>query len=189
MKTTKPRSDSKLHGLTAEQRAKLDGWLFGENRSIREVTKLCWAEFCCKVGRSSVARYHEREKLKWGLRNAMQKLPGNGPDGECAGLSEAEFRGLLRLAAGMARECAGGELEAEKRRTFIDCMKLLIASRREGHEALRATTTREKFEFDAATACLLNQIEVQSVMKDESLDDGQRILAIRQQLFGQNLPE
>jgi hypothetical protein len=187
--STKARSDSKLHGLPAEQRAKLEGWLFGENRSIREVAERCGTEFRCKVGRSSVARYHQREKLKWSLRNAVEKLQEAGPGGECAGLSGAEFRGLLRLAADMARECAGGEMEAEKRRTFVDCMKLLISSRREGHEALRAATTREKFEFDAATACLMNQIEVQSVMKDESLDDGERILAIRQKLFGQDLPE
>jgi hypothetical protein len=187
MNTTsgKPRCNSKLHSLPAAQRAMVDRWLFEENKSVREAARLCGNELGLKVGRTSVMRYYQREKLSRTLRESAQTLAASQPPGS----AEQEFQGLLALARSMARVCAADENDPNKRRMFVDCLKLLISSRREGHEALRASTTREKFEFDAATACLLHQIEMAELTKDQSVDDGQRILAIRQQLFGPDLPE
>jgi hypothetical protein len=74
-------------------------------------------------------------------------------------------------------------------RTLVDIARALTAARQEANESLRATTIREKFEFDAATACLVHQVKVSSIVEDESLDDGQRILKIREELFGPDLPE
>jgi hypothetical protein len=187
MNTTsgKPRSNSKLHSLPPAHRATVDRWLFEENKSSREVARLCGQELKLPVGYASVLRYYHREKPTRTLREAAQTVAGSQPPGS----AEHEFQGLLALARSMARVCATDENDPNKRRMFVDCLKLLISSRREGHEALRASTTREKFEFDAATACLLHQIEMVELSKDESVDDGQKILAIRQQLFGPNLPE
>ena len=187
MNTTsgKPRCSSKLHSLPAAQLATVDRWLFEENKSTREVARLCGREFRLTVGHMSVLRYYHREKPTRTLIAGAQTLAGSQPPGG----AEQEFQGLLALARSMARVCAADENDPNKRRMFVDCLKLLISSRREGHEALRASTTREKFEFDAATACLLHQIEMAELTKDQSVDDGQRILAIRQQLFGPDLPE
>jgi hypothetical protein len=66
--------------------------------------------------------------------------------------------------------------------------RVLVAARHEASHALRACTTRQKFEFDAATACLVHQVKMQGIVADESLDDAQRIRKIREQLFGPNLP-
>jgi hypothetical protein len=173
-----------LYGLPGEQQAKVKQWLFEENKSIREVARLCAKDMVLKVGRTSVLRYYHHEKPARMLRETAQALAANQPPGS----AETEFQGLLGLARSMARVCAADEDDPNKRRMFVDCLKLLISSRRESHEALRASTTREKFEFDAATACLLHQIELAELSKDQSVDDGQRILAIRQQLFGPNLP-
>ena len=74
-------------------------------------------------------------------------------------------------------------------RTLVDIARALTAARQEANQCLRATTFRQKFEFDAATACLVHQVKVQSIVEDEALDDGQRIMKIREELFGPNLPE
>ncbi|MDB6066990.1 MAG: hypothetical protein JWR26_3198, partial [Pedosphaera sp.] len=39
--TNKPRSSSIVHGLTAEQRERVDLWLFEENVSYEEVADRC----------------------------------------------------------------------------------------------------------------------------------------------------
>ena len=184
----KPRSDSKLHGLAVEQRAKLDGWLFGENLGLDEVVERCEREFGVTVNRTSVARYRHRERAHW----KTERLAGVGSvDARPAAVTSAEekYRSLLiRLAEFVLTKA--GDLENEDNRAMVaEFTKVLIAARRGSNHAQWAALARERFEFDAATACLLNQVEVQSVMKDESMDDGERILKLRQELFGKDLPE
>ena len=92
----------------------------------------------------------------------------------------------------MIRVALDTALSAEQpaeRRVVADFAKVLISARRESHEALRAATTREKFEFDAATACLIHQVKTMAIAADESLDDGERIQKIREELFGPDLPQ
>ena len=48
---------------------------------------------------------------------------------------------------------------------------------------------REKLEYDVATACLMHKIEMDRICEDKSMDDAERIQAIREELFGPNLPE
>ena len=78
---------------------------------------------------------------------------------------------------------------SEDPRVVAQYARVLVSARQEANHALRAATTREKFEFDAATACLIHQVKVQSIASDESLDDGQRIMKIREELFGPDLPK
>jgi hypothetical protein len=73
-------------------------------------------------------------------------------------------------------------------RSLAEFARILVAARQEANEALRASTIRQKFEFDAATACLIHQVKASSIAADEALDDGERILKIREELFGPNLP-
>jgi hypothetical protein len=187
----KPKSSFKVYGLEPEQRAKMDEWLFTDNLSTREVAKRCETEFQAPVSAAGVLRYFRREKLQRELRSAANRIAAQSAKARNeVDAAETQFQGLLASARALAQACAAnGEMDAEKRRTFVDCMKLLIWARREGHEALRATTTREKFEFDAATACLTHQIEVEEIVREESVNDGERILAIRRTLFGPDLPE
>jgi len=92
---------------------------------------------------------------------------------------------ILELAVDTARlSSAPADL-----RVVADYARVLIAARRESHEALRAGTAREKFEFDAATACLIHQTKVQAIAGDDQLNDEQRIIRIRQELFGASLTE
>jgi hypothetical protein len=184
----KPRSDSKLHGLAAEQRAKLEGWLFGENRRLEEVAERCEKEFGVTVNETTVGRYRQREKARWETERLAGT--GNGDTRPAPGTSaEEKYRELLIRLAEFVLTKADDLEDEENRKMVAEFTKVLIAARRESNYAQRAALAREKFEFDAATACLLNQVEVQSVMKDEAMDDGERILKLRQELFGKDLPE
>jgi hypothetical protein len=187
----KPKSSFKVYGLEPEQRAKVDEWLFKENLSTREVSKRCETEFQAPVSAASVSRYFRREKLQQELRSAAKRIAAQSASARNqVDAREMEFQCLLASARALARACAESEqMDAEKRRTFVDCLRLLISARREDHESLRAETTREKFEFDAATACLTHQIEMEEIVREESVNDGERILAIRRALFGPELPE
>ncbi|MDB6065551.1 MAG: hypothetical protein JWR26_1759 [Pedosphaera sp.] len=57
----KPNSSSILHGLTPEQRERVDLWLFEENVSYDEVADRRRKIMEVKLSRSSVRRYYERE--------------------------------------------------------------------------------------------------------------------------------
>jgi hypothetical protein len=179
-----------VYALEQDQRARVDEWLFVENLSSREVAKRCQTEFQAPVSPAAVLRYFRREKLQRELRSAADRLAAQSASARnVVNAAEAEFAGLLASARALAKACAESEMDAEKRRMFVDCLKLLISARRESHEALRAETTREKFEFDAATACLAHQVELEEIVREESVNDGERILAIRRELFGPDLPE
>jgi hypothetical protein len=168
----KPKSSFKVYGLEPDQRARVDGWLFKENASTRDVAKRCREEFQAPLSATSVHRYYRREALRRELRSAAERLAAQSlSERNTVNAAEVEFQMLLASARALARACAESELDADKRRTFVDCLKLLISARRESHEALRTETTREKFE------------------REESVNDGERILAIRRALFGPELPE
>jgi hypothetical protein len=183
---SKARSDSKLNGLTAEQQASVKRWLFEDNLSFRRVVELCRAELGVEVGQSSVVRYYRREVSVRRLEKCLRRREGSvGANGS----GQDGYADLLATAEELALESARGEVDDAKRRAFVDCMKLLIAARREGNYARRVALAREKFEFDAATACVMRQMEIQMVMEDESLTDEERIRSVREELFGENLPE
>jgi hypothetical protein len=187
---TKARSDSKLHSLTAKQRAEVDRWLFEENRSQQAVAELCRKEFSETVAPSIVGRYYHRERPRWELE---QKAKAARAEAVTAPMTpaeaEAQYRNLLGRMIRVALDTAVSAEQPAERRVVADFAKVLISARRESHEALRVATTREKFEFDAATACLIHQVKTQAIAADESLDDGQRIQKIREELFGPDLPQ
>ena len=183
----KARSDSILSGLPPEQQAKVKAWLFDENLSFGAVMGRCQRELGVEVSKSSVMRYYRREVSRRRLEAALGRRE-SGPD--AVGGDANEYYGELLATAGeMALESARGELDAEKRRAFVECTKLLIAARREGNYARRVDLAREKFEFDAATACIIRQMEINSIIEDETLTDEERIRSVREELFGENLPE
>ena len=100
-----------------------------------------------------------------------------------------QFEELLQKMIQIAMNTAKVSKSPLELKVVSDYARVLIAARREGHEGLRAATTREKFEFDAATACLIHQVKIQGIAEDEALDDGERIQKIREELFGPDLPE
>jgi hypothetical protein len=185
---TKVRSDSKLHSLPLEKRKLVDQWLFQENLSYQKVVDRCASELQFSISHASVARYYMREKSRWDFQRKVDEKTEAWKEGYRRD-GEARYQALLSKMIDVALETVDAAATPEERRSVSDYAKVLISARRESHEALRAATTREKFEFDAATACLIHQVKMNAIAMDESLDDGQRIQQIREHLFGPNLPE
>jgi hypothetical protein len=172
----RPRSDTAVRKLTPEQRIKVDGWLFDEQLPYREVAARCQKEFGMALTEDNVGSYCRQEQ------KAGRKRNGQAQDGGSS---------YLVILDGMARAAQQALEQMEignDPRMVAEYARVLTAARAEANQCLRATTIREKFEFDAATACLVHQVKVQSIVEDEALDDGQRIMKIREELFGPNLP-
>ncbi len=173
------RCDSILRRLPPEQRAKVDGWLFDDQLTYAEVAERCRQELGVQLDTASVGRYCRQEQARR-PKPADEPLPvadsGNSYITLLETMSEKALRAVWKL-----------ELESDPK-AIAEFARVLVAARQEANQALRASTTREKFEFDAATACLIHQVKVSSIAADESLDDGERILKIREELFGPNLP-
>ncbi len=182
----KARSDSILSGLPPEQQAKVKQWLFEENQPFAGVAGRCKTELGVEVSKTSVIRYYRREASRRRLENSLWRRE-RSPD--VAGSADEFYAELTAMAGEMALESARGEVDAEKRRAFVECTKLLISARREGNYARRVDLAREKFEFDAATACIIRQMEINSIIEDETLTDEERVRSVREELFGANLPE
>jgi hypothetical protein len=170
----RPRSDTGVRQrLDPDQRAKIDAWLFDEQLSYGDVAKRAEQELGQKFSVSGISRYSRQEKC---VRVARKTAGGSG------------YKALLQTLNDAALRAAQDVKIGNDPRALAEVAKVLVAARQEANHALRAATTREKFEFDAATACVIHQARVQAITADESLDDGQRILKVRQELFGPNLP-
>jgi hypothetical protein len=170
----RPRSDTAVRQLTPEQRAKVDAWLFDGQLCYREVIALCQKELGAAISLGSLSRYYQQE-LACGRQRQLRDSAGG-----YVSLLESMIESALRAAQTV-------EIGNDPR-ALAAFARVMVAARQEANEALRASTIREKFEFDAATACLIHQVKVKSIAEDEALDDGERILKIREELFGPNLP-
>jgi hypothetical protein len=158
--------------LTPEQRIRVDTWLFEQSLSYREVIALCQKELGTEISLASLSRYYQQE-LACGRRRPAQ---------------DGAYVSMLESMCEAARRASETVEIGNDPRTLAEFARIMVAARAEANDALRASTIREKFEFDAATACLIHQVKVQSIAADEALDDGERILKIREELFGPNLP-
>lgn len=182
---TKPGRNSTLDRLTPEQQARLNQWLFQEKRTYKEVTERCQSELGMRLSRSVVGRYFNREWARWELKRVA------GATGSCSAHEDAERKfteALARLTDYLLEQSRN--LDSDRNcRVVKELTSLLIAARREQSQALRAATKREEFEIDIATACLVHHVQMQAFCDDESLDDAQRVMKIRQELFGPVLPD
>jgi hypothetical protein len=187
---TKTRSDAILNRLPPEQRSQVEGWLFEENQAFNRVAQRCHDELGVAINASSVKRYYHREKPRWVLEQRAEAVRKNEAAARLSpNQGETHYRTLLSRMIQVALDTALSAQDPAEQRVVCDFAKVLISARRESHEALRAATMREKFEFDAATSCLIHQVKTQAIAADASLDDGQRIQKIREELFGLDLPE
>jgi hypothetical protein len=188
---TKLKNESKLGGLAPEKRALVDQWLFTEGLTYAQVVELCAKEFGLEVSIAGVGRYYQEEGRRR-AKEQMEKTPvcGGGAATWRLGMqADSEYRELLAITGrqALAAVHAAGRKMGMGRVTEI--LRLQISARREANQAQLVALAREKLEFDAATACLLHQKELQTITVDSELDEGDRVRAIREELFGPNLPE
>jgi len=144
----KIRCDSKLRGLLAAQRVKVDAWLFEEGWTYEEVVEGCSREFGLQVSKSSVGRYYERISADRFAKVQREKRMALEPE-----LSPAEaYEVLLRRIGTIALELMDEEVVNSK--VVVRLARVLLAARREKHMATRVWVERRKAENWMARECL-----------------------------------
>src|SRR6267378_689207 len=148
--TRRIRCDSKLQGLPAVQRVKVDAWLFEEGFTYEEVAGECLRQFGLQVSKSGVGRYYERVSADRFAKVQREKRMALEPE-----LSPAEaYKELLRRIAVLAWEEMDQPLEDINHKVVVRLMRVLIAARREKHMATRVWVERRKAENWMARECL-----------------------------------
>src|SRR6266436_585906 len=138
--TRRIRCDSKLRGLPAGQRVKVDAWLFEENWTYEEVVAGCLREFGLKVSKSSVGRYYERVSADRFAKVQREKRMALEPE-----LSPSEaYEVLLQRIGTIALELMDEEEVNSK--VVVMLARVLLAARREKHMATRVWVERMKAE-------------------------------------------
>jgi len=140
--TRRIRCDSKLRGLPAGQRVKVDAWLFEEGFTYEEVAGECLRQFGLKVSKSSVGRYYERISADRFREMQREKRMALEPE-----LSPAEaYRVLLQRIAVLAWEEMDQPLKDINHKVVVRLVRVLIAARREKHMETRVWVERRKAE-------------------------------------------
>jgi hypothetical protein len=148
--TRRIRCDSKLRGLPAGQRVKVDAWLFEEGFTYEEVAGECLRQFGLKVSKSSVGRYYERISADRFREMQREKRMALEPE-----LSPAEaYRVLLQRIAVLAWEEMDQPLKDINHKVVVRLVRVLIAARREKHMETRVWVERRKAENWLARECL-----------------------------------
>ena len=187
---TRTQSDSKLNGLPPDKKAKLDGWLFEGGLTYEEAVERCQKELGVETSLAGVYRYYRQESQERLKRAAAQTAGNGGAAAWRLGISTDElYRELVANTGQMALTATRRKGKTVGVNHLVQLMRLQISARREANQAQRVALAREKLEFDAATACLAHQTEIQAIAADNSLNEGEQIRAIREELFGTNLPE
>ena len=184
------RSVSKIGSLPPGQRELVDRWLFQENATYEQVVQRCRDLFHLKLTGTSVHRYRhhcERER-------ELQSMSGARPSGDGASdpatLTPQERYG--RVLDGLeikAMTLASRPLSKSQSREFCEMIRVLVSARREANEASRLALIRQKAQYDVAAACLEHKFEFDKIAEDPKFDVRQQIQAVREELFGPDLPE
>jgi hypothetical protein len=165
--------------------------MFTEGLTYAQVVEMCAKEFGLATSVGGVSRYFHEESRKR-AKEQMEKTPvcGGGAAAWRLGIqADHEYRELLAITGRQALAAVHTVGRKMNMSRVTEILRLQISARREANQAQLVALAREKLEFDAATACLLHQRELQTIAVDSELDEGDRVRAIREELFGPNLPE
>jgi hypothetical protein len=99
-----------------------------------------------------------------------------------------QFTALLITIEARALEMACGDLDESGIPTLACLAHVLIAARRLVNESQRVAMARDKLEIDVATECLTHKLDLDRICADESLSEADQIQAVREKLFGPDLP-
>ena len=172
----KVRPDSVLQTLAEAKQERIVE--FAGAHTLDQAVKFCAGEMGVKTSRSALARF-----LQWydtahiidqakdfanQFRDAVEKRSGGRIDHDSlAELTQTAF-----------------ELQAAKTKDA----KLFIGLRRLRNSERFLNLERDKFQFDAAKACLKQLPALKVISQNKSLDEDAKLNAVREKLFG-DLPE
>jgi hypothetical protein len=183
----KMRCDSTWAALTPEQRETLEGWLFEENLGYAEVLAEAQKEFGIAGTKASLVRFYQRTAAE---RAQREFLDLDAAVKEMKGLDVNIVEMQATAMCLITKRLMKLMLESpEKVKEMAWLGQLLVACDAQNIKRGWLNIGRTKFELDIATECLIHKVKMDAIVQDESMDDAQRIMKIRQELFGPNLPE
>jgi hypothetical protein len=183
---SKLRADSTWNGLTAEQREKLDEWLFVEGASYEEVRTRAQRDWGITTSIASVGRYYRRG-LNPRTVEAMEEAREAATAVNRTGVRLTSLRNSALKVIGqrmLEKAMAGGDVKE-----LAALGKLLTDGERREIQRDRLALARERFEFSAAEAALAELPHVAEMTEEEVRAEDARLLAIKHRLFGKDLPE
>lgn len=172
----KVRPDAILQTLRQEKQENLV--MYASAHTLDEAVTFCRSELKVKTSRSALARFlqwyetaniiDQAKEFANQFRDAIEKRAGGKIDHDSiAELTQTAF-----------------EIQAAKTRD----PKLFIAMRKLRNSERFLNLEREKFEFDAAKACLKALPALKAIASDKALDENAKLTAVREKLFGE-VPE
>jgi Protein of unknown function (DUF3486) len=181
---SKPKSNSVLDALPENQRAQLESWLFEENISYNDASARLLADFNVRSAPSSIGEWYRRTQQQRMLREIRESR-------EFANQTVTEFQknpadmyaALVNMVGQIAFESSmdGKKFDAE---TIFNFTKLVMTARKQELSAQTLALAKEKFQFDAAKAALLEVGKLKSIASKPNLNEKEKIKQIRLALFG-----
>ncbi len=183
----KMRCDSAWAALTPEQRGTLEGWLFEENLGYTEVLERAQKEFGIAASRTSLARFIHRASAE---RAQREFLDLETTVREINGM-DVDWRDIGSAAMGLiAKRLLQLTLQSPDRVKEMAWLgRVLLENEAQNTRRGWLKIARSKFEYDAATSCLLHKLKIDEVMENMALTDQQQIQQVREELFGPDLPD
>jgi hypothetical protein len=186
MRRYRMRVDSTFSRLTAEQRDKLDEWLFEERITYAEILPRIAKEFGITASRSALGRYclvRQEERAMEDLAGADRTTKTvNGMPVKVANLRESSMKLI-------GRRLQLGAIQGAEVRDVASLAKVLLESERWEIQRERLALARERFQFDAAEAALAEIPRVSEMTEEEVKKEKARVQGIIRSIFGTDLPK
>jgi hypothetical protein len=191
----KPRSDSILDGLPANQQESLERWLFEENLSLDGAKDRLWQDFSVRSSRSAVHTwYHKRAQERLLAKIAGAARASKQVVAAFQANPDNSYDALLGLIGQSALEAKmkGEELSLENLKDLAELTRLGLEARHDTRaleiKERDLNLRKDKFEFSAAEACLKHLPALRQIGANKGLDERSKIQQIRLRLFGE-LPQ
>jgi hypothetical protein len=175
---------SALDKLPQNQQDALEAWLFEEKLDYKKCIERLRLDFDVKTTDSSLSRFYKRVKNR-------RILDGISESVTLSKAVEQKFRdekadlypAILQRVGQMAfdQSVTGEKADPELIYNFT---KLLIAGQKEESRRQQIALQRERFQFDAAKACLRKLPELKEVATSNALNQDEKIAAVCGILFG-----
>ena len=181
---TKTKSNAAWNGLSAEQRATLERWLFEENLGYEMALERARGELGFVGSIGSLKRFYHRMA-------AERQMPDIDLETEGMGEREARRTGMElvgRMFVKQVTENPEGIKEwAVLARLLLQSEAIVLESEKAKIWSGGLVLAREKFEFDAAEAVLKKLDNREQLDAEEMERERARVLAIRKRLYGREL--
>lgn len=181
----KKRSDSVIDGLPQNQREQIEAWLLDENLSYAEAQQRARADLDIRLSSSALSSFFQEcsqrrmlDRITSSRKNAnevIKKFKENPAD---------MYSALVNIVGQAAFEASMKGEDLDPKLVF-NFTKLVMHAKKQSLEEQSLALQRDKFQFDAAAACLKKLPSLKTIAQNSGLDQKEKITQIRQLLFGE----